>query len=320
MYKPMDLAFVPHFVKRAGLIFLIVAISTAVNATILSDGRLSQGDFASYRALEANGQLLAGSASPSGIQGRIDRVQDPLGQRGRVGQMSIFRSDNFNYGGIRAELSGYDDPLGVERWYAWGFMVPSSWTFAESTVKIFQIHDRADADENGVRHPTLQVVVTATGKVQIWNAYDPDRVTTAPNISPVPNVDYTFRKLAEWNLQTDAWVDLIISARWAADNSGHLSIWKNGLAVFEESSHINTFNDQRGVWFKNGTYALARSNDWTRLTYYTTGVVVGDGSETLMSMSSLFVSTVPEPSHVAMFIGGLLLVISVKRKSALKHR
>lgn len=287
-------------------------------AAILVDGRVDEGNFGSYRILEANGQQLAARLHPDGIAGHLDRVPDPLGNGRFVIRASIGRSDIPIYGGIRSEMSGFEDPFGVERWYGFSFLIPDAWNSPEPAVKVFQIHDRADVGENGVRHPTLQLMINPARKVQLYNAYDEDFITTPPDVPPLPNVDYTFRKLAEWNLVTGSWVDIVIHAKWAADSTGFLHIWKDGQLLHSETDHINTFNDQRGVWFKAGTYALGRSDDWSSLWSYTTGVVVGDAGETFGSISALIARPVPEPETALLLTGGLVALARLAGRRRLR--
>jgi hypothetical protein len=101
--------------------------------------------------------------------------------------------------------------------------------------------------------------------------------------------------------------------KWAADNTGFLEFWKDGTLLFQEKNHINTFNDERGVWFKTGLY------DWSShpesISVYSTGVMIGDGRETLQSMMSLSslvpeqsMSAVPEPSVYLVMVAGLMVI------------
>ncbi|MGH8763688.1 MAG: PEP-CTERM sorting domain-containing protein, partial [Nitrosospira sp.] len=78
--------------------------------------------------------------------------------------------------------------------------------------------------------------------------------------------------------------------------------------LFRETNHINTFDDDRGVWFKNGVYNWSPSAE--SISSYTTGVIIGDRMETIQSMS-----VVPEPSGYLMMLAGLasLSFFSCKR-------
>lgn len=214
--------------------------------------------------MESNGLLLSGVGAPAGIPGHIAKVVDPLHPGREVAALTIYDGDALNWGGLRSELSGYDEPQNTERWYSFSYMLASDWVQTEPVVKIFQIHDRADAGENGVRQPTLQITSFADGTIQIWNARDADRITTPSETAPKANVDYEFRKLAQWQANPGSWNSIVIHASWTHSNEGYLSIWHNSEQVFSEAGAGNTFNDERGPYFKVGTYALARATGWTR--------------------------------------------------------
>lgn len=300
--------------------FLIVILAftggSVVHADILTNGLLSNDSgFASYRTLEANGTRISGFLSPDGVAGRIERVPDPLNTSRYVAKSTIAHDDALIAGGYRSEFSGYDDPFHTERWYGFGFMIPSDWSSTRDNINLFQIHDRADVDESGFRNPTFYMEIDPANHIKVFNAYDADRVTSPPSVRPTANVDYVRRQLAEFTIVRDQWTYFALNVRWAGDDSGFMNIWKDGELLFSESDHINTYNDIRGPYFKAGTYASGLSTGWTALSSYSTGVVVGDGSESLVSIARLIeagdsgpISNVPEPAGGAMFVAGLLML------------
>lgn len=295
------------------VVFLGVMAGPVVHADILTNGLLSSdAGFASYRILEANGSRTAGSLSPDGIAGHIERVADPVNPLRYVAKSTITRDDALIAGGYRSEFSGNEDPLFTERWYGFGFMIPSEWSSTKNSINLFQVHDRADIDESGFRYAAFHMEINPIDQVKVYNAYDADRVTSAPDVHPTANVDYVHRKLAEFSIVRDQWTYFVLNVRWAGDDSGSMNIWKDGEILFSENDHINTYNDVRGPWFKAGTYASGLSTGWTTLSSFSTGVVVGDGGESLASISRLIeggvVSSVPEPVGGAMFVAGLLML------------
>ncbi len=293
----------------------LVLLSSASHGAFVFDGRLDGGSFSSYRAMETNGLLVSGVSSPNGMSDRISKVVDPLHPGRDVAKLSIFHGDALNWGGLRSELSGYEEPLNIERWYSFGYMLGADWMQLEPVVKIFQIHDKADAGESGLRHPTLQITSFADGTIQIWNARDADLITTPPDVAPRPNFDYDFRKLAQWNAAPGTWNSIVINASWTHTDGGFLRIWHNDELVFSEVGSGNTFNDLRGPWFKAGTYALARADGWSSLTTYNTGVVIGDGFESFDSMRQAVAAPVPEPASILTLLLGGGLVFSWTRRS-----
>ena len=49
------------------------------------------------------------------------------------------------------------------------------------------------------------------------------------------------------------WTDWVVHARWSFRDDGLLEIWKDGEKIIEQHGP-NTYNDQRGMYFKIGIY------------------------------------------------------------------
>ncbi len=306
------------FIKKnllTSLVFVSANLTGYVEASVIFDGRFSTGDFARYSVLEANGLSAGGVAYPAGIGQHLSLVADPVFLGRSVMAASRFGGDLPTHGGYRSEVSVSPDPLATERWYSWGVYFPIDWNPYRSEVVVMQIHDTADVFESGLREPTFRVSVQ-DGSLRLINSYDYDLVTSPPGSIPArKGVDYTQRILATVPVQIGAWTYFDLHAVWAGNDSGSLQVWGNGVSLFSEVGHINTFNDERGVWFKAGAYAYPNS-DWTSLTTLFTGVRIGDGGESLQSMSM-----VPEPPFGAMLLVGLPLLIGrVRRLNGSRRR
>jgi len=259
-------------------------------ADIVFDGRLSKGDFSGYRALEANGTLFGGALAPSGISSRLEQVRDPAGSGQLVMRATHVHGDLPTYGGYRSELSTFHDPIDSERWYSWGYYLPEAFTTAKNDVVIAQVHNTADIRESNSRNPTLAVLVQ-DGRIKLINAFDYDKITSPAGTRPIAGVDYERRELASWDLHAGRWTFLDLHVKWAANNTGFLEFWKDGKLLFQEKNHINTFNDQQGVWFKSGLYDWSSSPD--SISTYFSGVIIRDEKEMFRSM---LMSLVPESS------------------------
>jgi hypothetical protein len=279
--------------------FVLVFSSGFAYGDVVLDGRFSKGDFSAYRALEANGGTFHGALVPRGIPARLEQVADPAGSGKVVMRATHVYGDVPTNGGYRSELNAFQDPVGSERWYSWGYYLPETFKATKNDVIIAQIHDTADVDESNSRNPTLAVLVQ-DDKVKLLNVFDYDRITSPSGTAPIAGVDYERRELTSWNLDTGKWTFLDLHVKWAADDTGFLEFWKDGVLLFQEQNHINTFNDERGVWFKSGLY------DWSAnpmpVSAYYTGVLIGDGKETFQSMS---MSLVPEPNVYLLMLTGL---------------
>ena len=167
-----------------------------------------------------------------------------------------------------------------------------------------------------MRNPTLAVLVQGD-RLKLINAFDYDRITSPSGTASIAGIDYERRELTSWALDTGKWTFLELHVKWAGDDTGFLEFWKDGVLLFQEKDHINTFNDERGVWFKSGLY------DWSlhpeSISAYSTGVMIGDRNERFQSMS---ISLVPEPSVYLMMMTGLLGIgfAAYKRRAALMTR
>lgn len=279
--------------NRVTVLVLCFALTFPFNfarADVVFDGRLSKGDFSGYRALEANGTRSGGALTPNGIPSRLDRVRDPAGSGQWVMRATHVHGDLAIYGGYRSELSTFQDPIGSERWYSWGYYLPKTFATAKNDVVIAQIHNTPDIRESHSRNPTLAVLVQGE-RIKLINAFDYDRITSPAGTRSIAGADYERRELTSWDLQAGRWTFLDLHVKWAANNTGFLELWKDGTLLFQEKNHINTFNDERGVWFKSGLYDWSPSPE--SISTYSSGVIIRDEKE--MSRSMLM-SLVPESS------------------------
>ncbi|ARO86549.1 hypothetical protein EBAPG3_001420 [Nitrosospira lacus] len=272
------------------------------SADIVFDGRFSEGDFSRYAAVEANGTAINATLAPHGIAGHLERVLDPAGSGGSVMRATRLFGDSSTSGGFRSEVSASKDPMGSERWYSWGYYLPDSLRSVKNELVIAQIQSLADTGESSLRYPTLALVVQ-DDKIKLSNSFDYDRITSPLGTSPKAGIDFERRELASWTLDTEKWTFLDLHVKWAADNTGFLEFWKDGVLLFQEENHINTFNDEHGLWFKTGTYVFPTLSTWPSVTTYSSGVKIGDGKETFQSMA---ISVVPEPNIYVMMMTGLL--------------
>lgn len=289
--------------------FLFSVVAVNVNAEVVLEGRFDGGNFGSYWGLEANGISLNATSSPDGISSYLERVPDPLGSGNMVMRATRFYGDLPTNGGYRSEVSAPKDVVGSERWYSWGYLIPSSWKYIQNDVIFAQIQGSTDPGEDSLRPPPLALIIT-NDTIKVYNSFDYDKITSIYGVIPIIDIDFERRMLASWELELDSWVFMDIHVKWASDDTGFLSIWKNGELIFEERDHINTFNDEGGVWFKNGTYVFPTEAIWPFISTYSTGVKIGDGEETLESMS---LSIVQEPDIYSMIVIGFLGIVGWRR-------
>jgi len=122
------------------------------------------------------------------------------------------------------------------------------------------------------------------GRLKLINVFDYDKITSPAGTRPITGVDYERRELASWDLHTGRWTFLDLHVKWAANDTGFLEFWKDGTLLFQEKNHINTFNDERGVWFKSGLYDWSPSPEPVS-TYFSGVIIRDDEKEMFQSMS-----------------------------------
>jgi hypothetical protein len=287
---------------RMSLICFAFALSGSFAwADVVFDGQFNTGDFSRYQ-LETNGVGYSSNVPPNGVPGHLERVLDPAGSGKWVALATRATGDAPTHGGYRSEMSAPTDSIGSERWYSWGYYLPDTWKDAKNVAVIAQVHDKPDADESGARHAPLVLWIQGDN-LKLINSFDYDRVTAPAGTLSIKGVDYEQRDLASWELETGKWTYLDLHVKWAGDDSGFLEFWKDGVLLFQERNHINTFNDERGVWFKNGAYDWSPNSE--PISTYSTGVKIGDENETYQSMT---MSVVPEPSAYLMMLLGLACI------------
>lgn len=289
----------------ASIVFVLYG--SFAHADILFNGRLNDGNFSRYVSLEANGVSYSREKVPgAGIPGRLEQAIDPAGSGKLELRSAIMTGDVRTNGGFRSEVSAPKDPMGSERWYSWGYYLPE--TFRPATnhdMIIAQFQTTADANESTSRRPALALWVQGD-ELKLQNAFDYDRITSPSGTLPIVDIDYEHRELASWALETNKWTNLALHVKWAGDDTGFMEFWKDGTLLFRETNHINTFNDEHGVWFKTGVYGFTKTSE--SISAYSTGVNIGDGEETLRSVATASissVSTVPEPGGYLMMLAGL---------------
>lgn len=280
--------------------FSFLFLMDSVHANIVMDGRFDKGDFSRYRVIEANGIAINPVHSPSGLAGHLERVPDPAGSGRMVMQATRQFGDFPTNGGYRSEVSAFKDPAGSERWYSWGYYLPDSRKSFQSELILAQVQSTPDIGESGRRPPTMGFIAL-NDTITVTNAFDYDRITSPGNTTARAGIDFEKRDIASWQIETGKWTFLDMHVRWAADNTGFIELWKNGTLLFQETGHINTFNDERGLWFKTGTYIFPTPSVRPSVTTYSTGVKIGDGAETFQSMTMI-----PEPPISLMMICGLI--------------
>lgn len=140
-----------------------------------------------------------------------------------------------------------------EYWYGFSTYVPSPFVADTQWELIAQWHDTPDSGEDW-RNPILALYMS--GDEYQWTSRWDDKAITPKDA----NGNFIYGGTNRWKVGSISatageWQDWVVRVkwRWVNDQGGILQIWKNGELVVD---HIgpNTFNDQKGRYFKFGIY------------------------------------------------------------------
>lgn len=218
---------------------------------------------------------------------RCTLVADPLGIKGQVIRSELLQSDGAAIAALptsrRSELSqtAVLQVVGSTYWIKLDTLVQSPWPIDDGSrpITCFQIHDTPDGGDPA-RGPPLEFTI------------DGDRWYVESRSAIVGGTDSSGQVLRELTGGTlsgllDTWQSWVIRVTWAHTSGGAMTVWRNRRRIFEESGPKNCFNDLAGNFAAHGTYCPV---NWTTSPVasrvsYTTGMVIGDASETFLSFT-----------------------------------
>lgn len=196
-------------------------------------------------------------------------VDDPAGSGETVVQTTVYESDTLAALGRRAELWYQGPDVGQTVWWWWATYLPADWPDASVDFCTFQFHDTPDVGDLA-RPPTMLGWIDYFGRFQLWNAYDTNATTSPAKTS-------FDRQLLAWKQPKGQWIEWVMQVTWSATiGSGSLALWRDRRKVYNETDHINTYNDTEGPHWKQGVYNYFSKSGWTSRTQYGKGLVVGD--------------------------------------------
>src|SRR5438270_6555350 len=221
--------------RGVALLTLALAVASCSVAVVPADSTTVKG-----MADEWIGNFDTGDFSEwTGIQrvapDRISLVTSPV-RDGRYAARFEVRSGDFSVGptGERAELyvSTPDRP-GTEAYYAWSTLFPKDFSSDGNWKHLFAHWHGPGPSGSGVSfqvsHGRLVARVGSPYTPTQWQQYD---------LGPLVH---------------DVWQDFIFHVRWAADASGFVEIWRNGVRVVPVRYGINCAPDHAN-YLKLGYY------------------------------------------------------------------
>ena len=155
-------------------------------------------------------------------------------------------------GSKRSELALPADPRGSERWYAFSVFIPQDWVADPVRDIVAQWHELPDFHlGEDWRVPPLSLALM-NDKWQVASRWDSRPVNTKDE-SWNPVAPHGGRKEYYFPFRKGAWTDMVFHVKWSYQSDGLLELWHNGAKVITQAGP-NTYNDERGNYFKLGIY------------------------------------------------------------------
>lgn len=136
------------------------------------------------------------------------------------------------------------EPFRVPMRYKFSIYIPEDWNFNNQNELLAQWHSsRNKFIDRTSRGPVLGLRIV--GNQWVMTANSDEQFVSSPEIKGRP--------LWSGLLVPGRWVDWEFQARWMYNDTGTLSIFKDGNQIINYSGP-NSFNDIRGVYLKIGSY------------------------------------------------------------------
>lgn len=160
------------------------------------------------------------------------------------------------------------------RWYRFKFMLPSDFVFEEwsggsQRLVVFQIHDRTDTSPADVGHsPPLWLIVNADHTFSF----------SISSSAAADDSGFVVRDTARIKVVPGVPVEIVLYIKWAWDNTGALTIWRDRRKIWDEAGKANCFNNAtaRGGSGNHAILACYTPADLIDRTVYHWGLQIGD--------------------------------------------
>ncbi|MEB3359465.1 MAG: polysaccharide lyase [Synechococcales bacterium] len=170
---------------------------------------------------------------------------------GQAARFEVRRQDPQVAGNTRSEIALRPEPPGEERWYRFSTFLPEDWQNDPAGDIIAQWHGAPDLDlgegftQGG---PPLSLHVDGN-QMYILSQWDPNPVTYRREPAPGKGSE----RIWQGRYSRGEWIEWVFRVRWSYEADGRLQVWRNGEQIVNRQGP-NTYNDQRGVYFKIGIY------------------------------------------------------------------
>lgn len=165
----------------------------------------------------------------------------------------------------RTELAVDPKTTPSESWYGFSIYIPASFSYDVSPESLVQFHSLPDFSQGeDWRSPPVMLGVMKDRMIL-------DIRTNANKVNKQD--DFTFERQDLGAVAKDVWVDYVIHAKWAYDNTGVLEIWQNKKLVYNRQQKANRYNDVAFPYIKLGIYkwdwaGVSKSTTTDRVVYF----------------------------------------------------
>ncbi len=223
---------------------------------IVTEYLLSES-FSGVNQLQANGTVVSGNSSPSGVVGRLEIINGVMCATVNSGDMQTSL-------GHRSEIRAQNDVIG-EFWYTWDMLIPTSWE-SDIAMSVMQIHDSPDGGDNP-RFPNFLLTVE-----------DDSLVVLVPSATlPTEGVNGT--RVAVESLQKGQWLNFCLHVSWQTSTTGFRELFINKTPVYKQFGIATHYTDINGPYLKLGVYDYYHVGSFLEKTAYFRNVRVWTGND-----------------------------------------
>ena len=214
--------------------------------------------FAGVTSLQAAGVSGTGNALPNGIADSLYIANGWM--------VSHLRDTDTQVGlGQRCEITGPDDFVGDERWYAWDMMIPSGWPANGRQFSVMQIHDSPD-NGDPARAPNFNVLYDGRSILGV-----------VPAIQP-PTQDIRQRAIGGAYISRDTPHRCALHVNWSKTGTGILDFYIDQQPIARKIDIGTAYDDVGGQYFKLGIYDYSHAGSFGERTAYFRNVKIWSGN------------------------------------------
>ena len=163
--------------------------------------------------------------------------------------------------GQRAEFSDGRNKrvlMNQDYWYGLSIFIPDDFRAPKGDAVMFQWHT-----QQGGPSPVLAIRIKGT---EWWITSNAEKMPHGKR-----------RTLSRVPFERNKWTDWVVHARWASDNTGYWTIWKDGVEIVNEKNIVTQYPEALGPYAKFGQYHSVDATAPQNIVFVDEYRVVGPG-------------------------------------------